>query len=55
MSMGTTPSLRHVIRSAMYDGVEGDGDGDGLNEIFFDTLFRFLVLCGIPKDHHFQR
>jgi hypothetical protein len=42
-----------VIRSVIFDGVDKDDDGHILegdpDETFYHTLYRFLVLFGIPK------
>jgi serine/threonine protein kinase len=41
-----------VIRSVIFDGVDKDGDGHIIegdpDETFYDTLYRFLVLFGVP-------
>lgn len=41
-----------VIRSIILEGVEQDGEGNVIgepDETFYDTLYRFLVLFGIPQ------
>lgn len=47
-----------VIRSVIFDGVDKDEDGHIIegdpDETFYDTLYRFLVLFGIP-DVQFQQ
>jgi serine/threonine protein kinase len=48
-----------VIRSVIFDGVDKDDDGHILegdpDETFYHTLYRFLVLFGIPKAQFQQK
>lgn len=47
-----------VIRSIIYDGVDVDEDGDVVGEVddtFYDTLYRFLVLFGVPSEPFKQK
>lgn len=47
-----------VVRSIIFDGVDVDEDGDMIGEVdetFYDTLYRFLVLFGVPSEPFQQR
>ena len=48
-----------VIQSIVLEDVEKDENGHTVdgdpNEVFYDTLYRFLVLFGIPKDQFQQK
>jgi serine/threonine protein kinase len=47
-----------VVRSIMFDGVDQDECGETIGDVdetFYDTLYRFLVLFGLPEETFQQK